>query len=281
MYSRISARGYSPRVPARAARPALSATPPDGSVRKSISEDAQPARPARSARMLSLTPPVELAAALVGTAAVCAYAQCSGALAPPHAPADSSAVPCALFNCSPAPRVTPSSPVVWVAERPGRDGNTPSERDIDHWADHMRRRGVAQVLCLLGEKHLRLYNHLDGGLRQAVEQRGLQWASVPFNRERPLYEHLVAAAQQLRTAERAGESTVIHCSAGCGRSAAVVVAWMCGRGGESFDQAVSRLAKEAELEGVRRQPMEVGEHDLREACADLSLQWGSLALAAD
>jgi hypothetical protein len=185
----------------------------------------------------------------------------------------------AAFNCSPAPRIA-SGPVVWAAERPGRDAKRPSERDIDLWVNHMQRRGVARVLCLLGDKHLEMYDHLDGGLRQAIEQRGLQWATVPFVRERPLYLHLIAAARQLKAAERSGESTVVHCSAGCGRSAAVLVAWMCGRYGTSFDEAVSRLAQEAEIEGVRRRPMEVGEEDLREACAELILQWGALGLAA-
>ena len=235
--------------------------------------------------MLSSSRPMVAGAAAVGAAAICTYTQCkAGAPATATGPEAPTAPPrmtvnSAAFNCSPAPRIA-AGPVVWAAERPGRDTKRPCERDIDLWVDHMQRRGVARVLCLLGEKHLELYSHLDGGLCQAIEQRGLQWVSVPFIRERPLYLHLIAAARQLRAAERAGESTVVHCSAGCGRSAAVLVAWMCGRYGTDFDEAVGRLAKEAELEGVRRQPMEVGEEELREACAELILNWGALGLAA-
>jgi hypothetical protein len=60
----------------------------------------------------------------------------------------------------------------------------------------------------------------------------------------------------------------------------VVVAWLCGRGGEDFSTAVARVVAEAELESVRRQPLEVGEQDLHEACEELRLQWGALGLAA-
>ena len=48
--------------------------------------------------------------------------------------------------------------------------------------------------------------------------------------------------------------------------AAVVVAWLCARGGEGFDSAVARLAALSEADGVRRQPLQVGEQALREAC---------------
>ena len=123
------------------------------------------------------------------------------------------------FNCSPAPRVG-TGPVVWVAERPGRERQGPaSEGDLDRWVEHLRCRGVGRVLCLLGEKHLRLYAGLRGGsLQRAVRDRGLGWGGVPFHRGTPLLTHLRAAAEQLREAESRGESVVIHCSAGCGRS---------------------------------------------------------------
>lgn len=242
------------------------------------------------------TPLAWAAAVAVGAAAACGCTNAAtpAAADPALASSEASEHSGAAFNCSPAPRVdpggAPSGPMVWVAERPGRDAvadtpsarPTPSEADLDRWVEHMRRRGVDRVLCLLGEKHLKLYGtQLEGGtLRQAVERRGLRWAGVPFSRERPLYFHLIAAARQLRDAERSGESVVVHCSAGCGRSAAVVVAWLCGRGGEEFDAAVARLAVEAAAEGVQRQPLEVGERDLREACEELSMQWCALGLGA-
>lgn len=184
------------------------------------------------------------------------------------------------FNCAPTPRIG-SSALIWVAQRPGRDSDSPTEGDIDCWVEHMQRRGVSRVLCLLGEKHLRLYTHLQGAtLQQAVERRGLKWAGVTFSRDKPLLLHLIAAARQLRDAERCGENVVVHCSAGCGRSAAVVVAWLCGRGGHDFETAVAQVATDAKAEGVQRQPLDVGEQDLREACEELRLQWGPLGLAA-
>ena len=138
----------------------------------------------------------------------------------PEAPRAAEAGPSApAFNCSPAPRVG-SGPVVWVAERPGRERQGPaSEGDLDRWVEHLRCRGVDRVLCLLGEKHLRLYAELRGGsLQRAVQDRGLGWGGVPFDRGTPLLTHLSAAMEQLREAEGRGESVVIHCSAGCGRS---------------------------------------------------------------
>ena len=135
------------------------------------------------------------------------------------APAAEAGPSAPAFNCSPAPRVG-TGPVVWVAERPGRERvGAASQGDLDRWVEHLRCRGVGRVLCLLGEKHLRLYAGLRGGsLQRAVQDRGLGWGGVPFDRGTPLLTHLSAAVKQLREAEGRGESVAIHCSAGCGRS---------------------------------------------------------------
>jgi hypothetical protein len=175
---------------------------------------------------MTVRPALELPLACAAAAAVGAAAACT--CRPSHTAASASATPTtplhrqpepepsnddeparrpdAAFNCSPAPRIA-SAPLMWVAERPGRDAaDSPTEADVDHWVEHMQRRGVERVLCLLGDKHLKLYSHLevDGTLQQAVERRGLRWAGVPFSRDKPLYLHLIAAARQLRDAERCG-----------------------------------------------------------------------------
>ena len=136
---------------------------------------------------------------------------------------------------------------------------------------------------------LPLHREVKSPSRNELENRGLGWDGVPFDRGTPLLTHLSAAVKQLREAEGRGESVAIHCSAGCGRSvrlpsqphpcllpselshrlrmqAAVVVTWLCARGGEGFDSAVARLAALSKTDGVRRQPLEVGEQALREAC---------------
>ena len=181
------------------------------------------------------------------------------------------------FSLAPAPVLVgeaagTTTPLVWLAECPGRDRDgSATPYDLNVWCDHLRCRGIQRMLCLLGAEPLaEKYTELlpEGSLQAACERRGLGWDSVVYDRDEPLVSHLSAALQVLLDAQRDGETVVISCSRQP-LASAVVVAWLCARGREPFAGALARLEQAAAAEGVRWRPLDAGAEDLKAACATL------------
>ena len=214
---------------------------------------------------------IKAAAAATALAIVCAKPS------PPRGSCGNRGAPRPRFALAPAPvlfgeAAGTTTPLLWLAERPGRDREGPATPyDLDVWCDHLRCRGIQRVLCLLGTEPLKAYTELlpEGSLQSACERRGLGWDGVVYDRDTPLVSHLGSAVQVLLNAQRDGETVVICCSRQP-LAAAVVVAWLCARGREPFAAALARLGQAAAAEGVHWRPLDTGEASLKAACAVLA-----------
>ena len=111
--------------------------------------------------------------------------------------------------------------------RPGYHpgGTDPVPEDVvTAWSAEAREHGVASVICLLDEQHLRLYRHCAGGtgLVQAYREAGFNVAHIPVR------DHCIPAVpeadieQALEAYANLPKPLLVHCSAGVDRTGLVV-----------------------------------------------------------
>jgi atypical dual specificity phosphatase len=143
--------------------------------------------------------------------------------------------------CNFAP-VAPDASVYGVC-RPGHLGG-----GLEEWTATVADAGVDRVVCLLSSTEATRW-----GLPEAYADR-FETAHVPIcDRQLPENATLRTALRALRDAEAAGESVVLHCNAGLGRTGVVAAAWLTRERGYDPQAAVETVAEagRAPREAVR------------------------------
>ncbi len=160
-----------------------------------------------------------------------------------------------LHNFAPA---SPFDAIVYGAERPGYGESKPGAT-IRAWVDFMQERGIQRVVCLLGEEQLAYYAPIS--LLRAYD------AAFPFETVHvPIADFSVPKPEQVRLVLSALDEAfdekrpiVVHCSAGMGRTGAVLAAWVRHRHGVEVADAIELVEETARTHGAYRHPTEAGQ----------------------
>jgi protein-tyrosine phosphatase len=148
--------------------------------------------------------------------------------------------PAALPGFGPA---AADEPTVYGAPRPGYPLHRVPMHLVDHWLAVMTAHQVQRVLCLLTPEQLAYYDDLLGHYQTHFGRERVRCAPIP---DMHLADHATLVAgilPFLAEADRAGERTVVHCSAGIGRTGHVLAAWLVAGRGYSNQEAIDAVAR--------------------------------------
>jgi protein-tyrosine phosphatase len=146
-------------------------------------------------------------------------------------------------------------PTVFGAPRPGYVGNQVTPEEVADWLAFMRERGIQRVVCLLTATQLSFYDDLLGRYREQFGAERVLHAPIPEFHLADLPTLTDGILPFLLDADRLGERTVVHCSAGIGRTGHVLAAWLvAGRGYANAEAiaAVARGGRDAQESGSAR-----------------------------
>lgn len=119
--------------------------------------------------------------------------------------------------------------LVFGAQRPGYPGKFVQKQVAYDWIAFMKAQGVRRVVCLLPDEELKYYPTLIDGLLglyvDTFDKDNLLWAPTA-DRQLPTGEAVRHILYFLHDAEKKGEKSVVHCSAGLGRTGLVLAAWL-------------------------------------------------------
>lgn len=142
---------------------------------------------------------------------------------------------------------------VFGAQRPGFPGKFVQRQVVDNWIDFMKKQGVSRVVCLLSEEELEFYPTLEGGLlgvyAQVFGPDNVMWAPTP-DRRLLSGEAVRHICYFLHESAMQSHKTVIHCSAGLGRTGQALAAWLVYHYNLSERKAIKMV------EELNRSPME-------------------------
>ena len=154
------------------------------------------------------------------------------------------------YNFGPA---SDEETTVFGAQRPGYPSRQVTAAQVVDWIDFMRTNDIRRVCCLLTNAQMSHYGDLPGLYREAFGAPRVCWAPIEdFHLCDTLTLHDIILPF-LATADQRAEKTVVHCSAGSGRTGHVLAVWLVYRHGLTDDEALRAVTHVAD---VQRNPFE-------------------------
>ena len=142
---------------------------------------------------------------------------------------------------------------VYGAQRPGFPGKFVQKQVVDEWIAFMKKQGIKRIICLLSEDELGYYPTLTGGLLGIYAEDfgpdNVLWAPTA-DRRLCSGEAIKHVCYFLRAGMLNGQKTVVHCSAGQGRTGQVLVAWLI------YNYSISERKAISVVEALQRSPKE-------------------------
>lgn len=146
---------------------------------------------------------------------------------------------------------------VFGAQRPGFPDKFVQKQVVDNWMDYMKKQGISRIVCLLSEEELAYYPTLPGGLlglyAEVFGPDDVLWAPT-LDRRLCSGEALEHICYFLRAGMLNGKKTVVHCSAGQGRTGQVLAAWLI------YNYSISERKALSVVEALQRSPREAVFH---------------------
>jgi len=133
---------------------------------------------------------------------------------------------------------------IFGARRPGFPSSPVSSMQLQRWIAFMQAQGITRVLCLLSPHQLAAYNDLLGTYRQVFGKDNVLWVPIAdfhLAEEVQLIDQIVPF---LAEGEQRQEKTVVHCSAGIGRTGHVLAAWLVSYRGMSNEEAITAVKRQ-------------------------------------
>jgi protein-tyrosine phosphatase len=142
---------------------------------------------------------------------------------------------------------------IYGAQRPGLTGKFVQKQVVDEWIAFMKKQGISRVICLLSEEELNYYPTLTGGLLGIYAENfgpdNVLWAPTA-DRRLCSGEAVKHICYFMRAGMLNGQKTVVHCSAGLGRTGQVLAAWLI------YHYSISERKAIRMVEELNRSPRE-------------------------
>lgn len=135
-------------------------------------------------------------------------------------------------------------PFVFGARRPGFPFSHVSSLLVHTWIAFIQAQGITRVLCLLPPRQLDAYDDLLGTYRQMFGEHHVLWVPIDDFHLAEEFQLINQILPFLAEAERRQEKTVVHCSAGVGRTGHVLAAWLVSYRGMSNEEAIAVVKKQ-------------------------------------